>query len=99
MESTTKERSVTADPIVDVSCVHRAESLHCFGQPAARAVHEQMEVVVHQAISKYLDLEHFADLIEESTKFDPIDVIKEDRLTIDTPVGDVMKAVERVEAQ
>jgi hypothetical protein len=98
MESTTKERSIAADPIVGVACVHRAQSLHCFGQPAVRAVHEQMEVVVQQAISKYLDLEHFTDLAEESTKFDSINVAEEDRLPIDTPVGDVMKTVGWIEA-
>jgi len=98
MESATKERPVTTDPIVDVPCVHRAESLHSVGQPAVRTAQQQMEVVIHQAISKHFDLERFADLAAEPTEFDSVSVSKEDGLTIYAPVGDVMQAVERVEA-
>jgi len=43
-------------------------------------------------------LERFADLAEEPTEFDSVSVAEKDRLTIYTPVGDVMKAVGRVEA-
>lgn len=98
-ETTTEDRAVPAEPVVDMAGVHRAQTLHRFGQRSIRTLEQQMKMRRHQAIGVGDDAESLEDVGEPLTELDAVGVVAECRPTIDGTVHDVMERLGKVRSQ
>lgn len=67
-----------------------ADELHRGGQHLIGTVHDEVVVVVHQAVRNDRDAEALARLADELAEMDSISIVEEDPLSVDAAIDDVM---------
>ncbi|HSP29296.1 MAG TPA: hypothetical protein VLN74_12155 [Ilumatobacteraceae bacterium] len=93
MEAPTKEGTVPAQSIIDMARVQGTEALHRVGQVSVRAVPQQVEVVVHQAVGVRLDAESIEHVGQALPELDSIALSEEHVSVVGSTIHHVVPSV------
>ena len=99
VEPATEQWAVTPVPLVIRLRVPTFDGLHRPRKPADRAVHDEVEMVRHQAVGVDLDAEAVDCVGEQALELDQIDIVAEDVLAVGAAIHQVVPAIGHVGAE